>query len=140
MPRLFDARKFEESFREVEERVRLSQDIENPRPAFDPKVAAEVAAAEMDGRDPSKYETCLRYFGFTFHRRETLPPMDGVPHPEGIWRHRRLAFAFYPSDLAKQFPDGPEQLDKWLRTQVAVRKLTKVGKPAERERRKLLSR
>lgn len=124
-----------EAFHKVVEEVRAREDLADLRPAFDPREHADYVARESDGRKAEAYETALRYHGFAWTPRRRLPPMDGRPHKEGMWRHKTIG-GFYPSDLTSLFAGGPEQFDKWVREQ----KLLKSAAVPKPELRKILAR
>jgi hypothetical protein len=133
-PKLFDFRRMEveRAFQESAERVRQNLDMENPFPVFDPKQAAEKLAEEVGGRDAGIYAVCMERHGFVFWPARKLPRINGVvPQAEGQWRHAGLQIAFTPTDLARQFPGGPEEADRWIDTEKKVRRLVRLGAPAD---------
>ena len=138
--KMFDFTKaeVEGAFADSVQRVLEGQDMQDPRPAFDPKQAAEVAAEQAGGRSSDLYRRALEAHRFTFVPAVRLPRFHGVvPQPEGQWRHEKLGLALYPSDLPKQFPEGPEQFDRWIREEKEKRRLTRLQAP-KHERRRVL--
>lgn len=139
-PKLFDFSRAdaEAHFAASLERVLRNEDLQNPRPEFDPRQAREIEAMQSGGRRPEAYHAALEHHGFVFVPARHLPRFRGVvPQAEGQWRHERLGLALYPSDLVKNYPEGPEQLDRWIRTEKEKRRLTARRAPRQ-ERQKLL--
>jgi hypothetical protein len=140
-PKLFDFTRadVEAAFEASRQRVLRGEDMENPRPAFDPQQAREISEAAAGGRKADIYAGVLERHGFVFVPVDRLPRFYGVvAQPEGRWSHEKLGFGFYPSDLPKMFPEGPEQLDTWLKQRKLERRLL-ARKAPKQERRRLLN-
>jgi hypothetical protein len=130
----------------TKERIKRNEDFDNfnPRPAADIKDQAEFMKQIRDGRDDERlydrFKTCLEYFGFAWIPAHKLPRYDGrVRHDEGEWRNARLGLSFTPTDLASNFPRGPEQLDVWLKDQKMARAVSR-GRMPKAELRKVRAR
>jgi hypothetical protein len=125
-PKLFDfsREEIEKSFQESVSAVLAGEDLVDPRPAFDEKQAREIAAAQAGGRVAEAYTRVLEAHGFVLVPARRLPRFYGVvPQAEGRWTLDGLQMGFYPSDLPKQFPEGPEQFDTWIKQEKAKRRL-----------------
>jgi hypothetical protein len=120
----------EAEFLATQDRLRRGDDLgANSRPHFDPKQAREVKAAEMRGIALDVFRQALEYHGFVFEQRARMVTTGSEPGhvtTEGMWVHYQLRFAYHPSDLPRLFR-GPEDFDKFIREQKAMRKLSGQG-------------
>jgi hypothetical protein len=126
----------------TQERIKRNEDFDNfnPRPAADIKDQAEFMKQLRDGQTDERYKICLEYYGFVWIPREKLPRYDGrVGHDEGEWRNARLGLSYTPTDLASNFPRGPEQLDAWLKDLKMARGVSR-GRVPKGELRKVRAR
>lgn len=126
-----------DTFRRVLREVKAHEDMAESelRPGFDPRQHKEYLAEAAQGRKSEQYRKALHHHGFAWTPRWKLPPLDGRPHQEGMWRHKVIG-GFYPSDLTTLFPGGPEQFDRWCREQ---KMLKSARTPPKDERRKILA-
>lgn len=119
MPRIEWGPEHEAQFRETARNIRERSDhgLSDQRPAFDPKQAAEFKEDCLQGRRAAQYETALVNHGFRYHPDHRLVEHGMNPTGEGLWRHPNKLYqlAFKPTDLPANFPDGPEQFDRWVR-------------------------
>jgi len=100
------------------------------RPAYDAREWRERDEAARAGRRPESYRQALEYHGFVYWPPHLLPPdPHGRPRTEGLWRHKGLRFALGETQVARDFPGGPEQLDQWLRDQKKAKRHQLLGRP-----------
>lgn len=106
---------FDKSLRRVER----GEDLQNPRPRFDPQVHRDVVDDHIQGRKIEDYRQVLSYFGFEYTPADRLPPWDnGRPRKEGEWRSARMRLALTTQNVLSLFR-GPEDFHRWASKETA---------------------
>lgn len=111
----FDEAEFARSLERVAADMGLGDD--NPRPAFDPKLAKDVRDEKLRGNKIDRYSQALSSLGMVWLPKEALGVWnDGRPHTESMWIHPDpgMRVAFTESDILQLF-SGPEDLYLWMK-------------------------